>query len=55
LPADLVNGVKRLKVKGSVVKVLLGLGELPNFTAMPGTEVGPQHTGGIVIKSSCVF
>ena len=47
LPSELVEGVKRLKVKGSVVKVLLGLGELPNFTAYPGTEIGPQHTGGI--------
>jgi phytoene dehydrogenase-like protein len=52
LPAELVEGVKRLKVKGSVVKVLLGLGELPNFTAYPGTEVGPQHTGGITINPS---
>jgi phytoene dehydrogenase-like protein len=52
LPAEFVSGVERLKVKGSVVKVLLGLGELPNFTALPGTEVGPQHTGGIVINPS---
>ena len=55
LPADLVDGVRRLKVKGSVVKVLLGLGELPNFTARPGTEVGPQHTGGIVINPSIAY
>lgn len=52
LPADLVRGVRALRTKGSVVKVLLGLGELPNFTALPGTEVGPQHTGGIVINPS---
>jgi phytoene dehydrogenase-like protein len=52
LPDELAAGVKRLKVKGSVVKVLLGLGELPNFTALPGTAVGPQHTGGIVINPS---
>jgi len=52
LPTELVDGVKRIKSKGSVVKVLLGLGELPNFTAMPGTAVGPQHTGGIVINPS---
>src|SRR3954447_10453067 len=52
LPDDFVSGIERLKVKGSVVKVLLGLGELPNFTAMPGTEIGPQHTGGIVINPS---
>jgi phytoene dehydrogenase-like protein len=52
LPVDLVRGIQRLKTKGSVVKVLLGLGELPNFTALPGTTVGPQHTGGIVINPS---
>jgi phytoene dehydrogenase-like protein len=52
LPEDLVAGLHRYRVKGSVVKVLLALGELPNFTALPGTEVGPQHTGGIVINPS---
>jgi phytoene dehydrogenase-like protein len=52
LPTELVDGVKRLKVKGSVVKVLMALGELPNFTALPSTTVGPQHTGGIVINPS---
>jgi phytoene dehydrogenase-like protein len=52
LPSELVEGVKRIKIKGSVVKVLLGLGELPNFTSYPGTEVGPQHTGGITINPS---
>ncbi len=52
LPAEFAAGVKRIRSKGSVVKVLLGLGELPDFTAMPGTTVGPQHTGGIVINPS---
>lgn len=52
LPRALVDGVKAIRMNGSVVKVLLGLGELPNFTACPGTDVGPQHTGGIVINPS---
>ena len=52
LPEDLVAGVKGMRVRGSVVKVLLGLGELPDFVALPGKEVGPQHTGAIVINSS---
>jgi phytoene dehydrogenase-like protein len=52
LPDDLVEGVKGLRVEGSVVKVLLALGELPDFTALPGKEIGPQHTGGIVINPS---
>ncbi|MCO5221910.1 MAG: NAD(P)/FAD-dependent oxidoreductase [Thermomicrobiales bacterium] len=52
LPSDLVSGIEHMRVKGSVVKLLVGLNELPNFTAMPGTEVGVQHTGGIVINPS---
>jgi phytoene dehydrogenase-like protein len=55
LPVDFAEGVKRIKVKGSVVKVLMALSELPNFTAMPGTAVGPQHTGGIVINPSVEY
>jgi phytoene dehydrogenase-like protein len=55
LPAAFAQGVKRIKVRGSVVKVLMALGELPNFTAMPGTTVGPQHTGGIVINPSVEY
>ena len=52
LPTDFVDGVRAIRSKGSVVKVLLGLNELPDFLAMPGTAVGPQHTGGIVINPS---
>jgi phytoene dehydrogenase-like protein len=52
LPADLVEGLRKLRVKGSVVKVLLALNELPDFVALPGKEVGPQHTGGIIINPS---
>ena len=52
LQEKLVQGVKDRRVKGSVVKVLLGLGELPDFTAVPGKEVGAQHTGGIMINPS---
>ncbi|QIN84055.1 NAD(P)-binding protein [Rubrobacter tropicus] len=52
LPEDLVEGVKEMRVEGSVVKVLLALGELPDFSALPGKEAGPQHTGGIVINPS---
>ncbi|MCA9880644.1 MAG: NAD(P)/FAD-dependent oxidoreductase [Thermomicrobiales bacterium] len=55
LPEPFARGIKHLKIKGSVVKLLLALGELPNFTALPGTEVGPQHTGGIVINPSVEY
>ncbi|HEX5499356.1 MAG TPA: NAD(P)/FAD-dependent oxidoreductase, partial [Thermomicrobiales bacterium] len=52
LPAEFAERVRQIRSKGSVVKVLMGLGELPNFTAMPGADIGPQHTGGIVINPS---
>ncbi len=52
LPDDLIEGVKGMGVEGSVVKVLLALGELPDFEALPGKKIGPQHTGGIVINPS---
>ncbi len=52
LPSDLVEGISDMRVKGSVVKLLVGMSELPDFTAMPGKEVGVQHTGGIVINPS---
>ncbi len=52
LPSSFRDHIARMKVKGSVVKVLLGLNQLPNFRCLPGTEVGPQHTGGIVINPS---
>lgn len=55
LPADYVAAIEGIRHKGSVVKVLLGLGELPDFLACPGTDIGPQHTGGIVINPSMAY
>jgi phytoene dehydrogenase-like protein len=52
LPDGLITGVKKMRVEGSVVKVLLALGELPDFVAMPGKQAGPQHAGAIVINPS---
>ena len=52
LPPEVVEGLKGTGTRGSVVKVLLALGELPDFTTLPGKKVGPQHTGAIVINPS---
>jgi phytoene dehydrogenase-like protein len=52
LPAELVEGLRKLRVEGSVVKVLLALNELPDFVALPGRDIGLQHTGAIVINPS---
>ena len=55
LPSDYAAAIAGSRVKGSVVKVLMGLHELPDFTAMPGKEIGPQHTGGITICPSMSY
>ena len=48
----IVEELGRVRVRGSVVKVLLALNELPDFVALPGKDLGPQHTGAIVINPS---
>jgi phytoene dehydrogenase-like protein len=52
LSKELVEGLGRVRVKGSVVKVLLALNELPDFVALPGKDIGPQHAGAIIINPS---
>ncbi len=50
LPAEFVEDVERISYDSAVVKVNLALDGLPNFTAYPGTEPGPQHRGTIHIS-----
>jgi phytoene dehydrogenase-like protein len=45
LDADLARAVDAYKCEGVSFKVNLALGELPNYTAMPGGQLGPQHRG----------
>src|SRR4029453_18876792 len=37
--------VDAYKCEGASFKINLALGELPNFKALPGTALGPQHRG----------
>ena len=50
LPPDLVNSIRRFRIRGSSGKVNLALGELPNFTCLPGA--GPHLRGAISISPS---
>ncbi|MGH2691318.1 MAG: phytoene desaturase family protein [Actinomycetota bacterium] len=43
LPNELVEDIERYRTRGSSAKVNLALSELPDFRAMPGIELGPQH------------
>ncbi len=55
LPASFRAKVDSIRMEGSALKVNLILGELPDFTAYPGTAVGPQHKGTIHICPSLTY
>ena len=54
-PAIFRERIARLRTDGSGFKINFALGELPDFTAMPGRSVGPQHSGGIIIAPSIEY
>ena len=43
LPAELAEDIRNFRTRSPSAKVNLALSELPDFTARPGTEPGPQH------------
>jgi phytoene dehydrogenase-like protein len=47
LPETFVADVERISYASASVKINVALAELPNFSALPGTEPGPQHRGTI--------
>lgn len=49
LPGEFTHSIKTIRFRSGVVKINLALKGLPNFTALPGGEVGPQHRGTIHI------
>lgn len=55
LPADFVRSVRRINYDSASVKINLALSELPNFSACPGLQAGPQHRGTIHICPDLQF
>jgi len=45
LPDEFVAQIESYQCEGTSFKINLGLGELPDYTAFPGTALGPQHRG----------
>jgi phytoene dehydrogenase-like protein len=43
LPEEIVTDLERFRNRSPSAKVNFALSELPDFTAMPGKELGPQH------------
>jgi phytoene dehydrogenase-like protein len=52
IDAETQRAIEEIDTRGSVVKVNLALRELPDYLAMPGRTVGPQHTGTVEICPS---
>jgi phytoene dehydrogenase-like protein len=53
LPEDFAESIRRFRFRGSSAKVNLALGELPNFTCLPGN--GPHLRGAISISPSVAY
>jgi phytoene dehydrogenase-like protein len=45
LPVEFATQIDAYRCEGSSFKVNLALGELPDYSALPGTAPGPQHRG----------
>lgn len=52
LPGDFVEDIKAIDYNSPSLKINVALSELPDFTALPGKQVGPQHRGTIHICPS---
>jgi phytoene dehydrogenase-like protein len=45
LPPEFRSQIEAYQCTGSSFKINLALGELPNYSALPGVNLGPQHRG----------
>lgn len=52
LPDAFRKQVQAYRCEGSSFKINMALGELPNYSALPGTSLGPQHRGTTHICAS---
>jgi phytoene dehydrogenase-like protein len=55
LPDDFVTDIEHWKSRSGVVKINLALGELPDFTANPGTSLQEHHTGSVEMAPSVEY
>ncbi len=55
LPPDFVDAVRHIDYSSASCKINIALSELPDFTAVPGTTVGPQHHGTIHISPTMEY
>ncbi|MCB0417634.1 MAG: NAD(P)/FAD-dependent oxidoreductase [Bdellovibrionales bacterium] len=49
LPSEFLDNIRAFRMKSGTVKINVALKELPDFSACPGKQAGPQHRGTIHI------
>jgi phytoene dehydrogenase-like protein len=52
LPREFLEQIEAYRCEGCSFKINLALGELPNYSALPGADLGPQHRGTTHICAS---
>jgi phytoene dehydrogenase-like protein len=55
LPPDFASDIEHWKTRSGVVKINLVLGELPDFTADPGSNLQEHHTGSVEMAPSVEY
>jgi phytoene dehydrogenase-like protein len=55
LPPEFVEAVRHIDYSSASCKINIALGELPDFSAVPGTAPGPQHRGTIHISPTMEY
>ena len=55
LPSEFVDAVRHIDYSSASCKINIALGELPDFMALPGSTVGPQHRGTIHISPTMEY
>jgi phytoene dehydrogenase-like protein len=55
LPSEFVDAVRHIDYSSASCKINIALGELPDFKALPGSTVGPQHRGTIHISPTMEY
>jgi phytoene dehydrogenase-like protein len=55
LPADFAEAIDRYRCGSGSLRINVALSELPDFAAMPGTQVQPHHASGIVFAPSLAY
>jgi phytoene dehydrogenase-like protein len=55
LPPDFTSDIEHWKTRSGVVKINLALGELPDFTADPGSNLQEHHTGSVEMAPSVEY